>query len=101
VPKDKTIHYDFNAISALHATLAQEVTNMQATLTTVLGATNDVGSEWSGQAYDQFSAAIADWQQYGQRLATDLSTLCNLMQQCADSFKSHDEEFANVWNGVG
>jgi WXG100 family type VII secretion target len=101
MPGDKTIRYDFNAISSLHATLAQEAANMRETLATVLGATNDVGSGWSGHAYDQFSAAITDWQQYGQRLAQDLTTLSDLMQQCAESFKSHDEEFAAVWNSVG
>lgn len=95
------IHFDFNAISALHTTLSQEAANMQETLNIVLGATSEAGAGWSGHAHDQFVTAIADWQQYGQRLTQDLVILRDLMKECADSFQSHDQEFANVWRGVG
>ena len=91
------ILFDFAAIDALRAKLDQEVMGMQDTLATVLGATNQVGEGWVGNAHDQFADAIHQWRNHGQQLTDALVTLRNLMAECAQSFKTHDQEFANVW----
>ena len=94
------ILFDFAAIDALRAKLDSEVMGMQDTLATVLGATNQVGQGWVGQAHDQFADAIQQWNNHGQQLTDALVTLRNLMAECAKSFQNHDQEFANVWEHI-